>query len=160
MRLISYLINKYLLVRPRYEILRTLNIMMSPSPNFSQSNDRKIRCIVLHGTASSTTESTLRHFADRLTGVSAHYVVGKDGGIHQCVNLDKIAWHAVKSSWRGYDGVNKFSLGIELVNREDGKDDYPFCQVNACLTLCFALCIMYGLDTDSVTTHKAIASGR
>lgn len=43
-------------------------------------------------------------------------VIERDGSIIQCVNFEKVAWHAGKSSWHGLVGLNKYSIGIELAN--------------------------------------------
>jgi len=60
--------------------------------------------------------------------VSAHFVVRRDGELVQFVSCDERAWHAGRSSWRGRDGCNDFSIGVELEGLEgDAFDDrqYP-----------------------------------
>jgi len=60
--------------------------------------------------------------------VSAHFVVRRDGGLLQFVSCDDRAWHAGRSSWRGREGCNDFSIGIELEGLEgEAFDDrqYP-----------------------------------
>jgi N-acetyl-anhydromuramyl-L-alanine amidase AmpD len=55
--------------------------------------------------------------------VSAHYIIDREGAIWRCVAEDKKAWHAGVSCMPdpsdGREGVNAFSLGIELVGNED-----------------------------------------
>jgi N-acetyl-anhydromuramyl-L-alanine amidase AmpD len=64
--------------------------------------------------------------------VSAHYVVGKDGEVVKMVPLSEAAWHAGRSRHPvGGGAVNLRSVGIELVNRNDGKDPYPAAQIDA-----------------------------
>lgn len=48
--------------------------------------------------------------------VSAHLVLDRPGNITQLVPFNTIAWHAGKSSWKGREGLNKYSIGIEIVN--------------------------------------------
>lgn len=53
--------------------------------------------------------------------VSAHFLIGERGRIRQLVALDRRAFHAGVSEWC-YQGemvgdVNRYSIGIELVNR-------------------------------------------
>ena len=54
-------------------------------------------------------------------------MIGRAGEIVQTVPFNKKAWHAGKSSWGNLDGMNQYSIGIELVNagklrkRSDGK---------------------------------------
>ena len=60
--------------------------------------------------------------------VSAHFLVRRDGELVQFVSCDDRAWHAGRSSWRGREGCNDFSIGIELEGLEgDAFDDrqYP-----------------------------------
>lgn len=157
---LNYLWQKYIVVKPSYDIIDTLKISPSRSPNFNVDKDRKVKCIVLHNTGSDSLSSTLKWFGDRLSGVSAHYVIDKDGSVTQCVALKDVAWHAGKSSWRGLNAVNRISLGIELVSKEMDGTDITKAQADACLTLCWVLLDMYGLDADSITTHKDICPDR
>src|ERR1700712_1204227 len=50
--------------------------------------------------------------------VSAHFLVRRNGQVIQFVSCDSRAWHAGKSSWRGRDDCNDFSIGIELEGLE------------------------------------------
>jgi N-acetyl-anhydromuramyl-L-alanine amidase AmpD len=64
--------------------------------------------------------------------VSSHFTIGKDGSIVQNVSTFKRAWHAGKSvDAAGRNNVNDYSIGIELVNLDDGKDAYPEAQIQA-----------------------------
>lgn len=47
---------------------------------------------------------------------SAHVIVDRDGSITQLVHFNEEAWHAGRSTWGKRKGLNKFSLGIEIVN--------------------------------------------
>jgi N-acetyl-anhydromuramyl-L-alanine amidase AmpD len=53
--------------------------------------------------------------------VSAHYLIARDGTIHHLVEENKVAYHAGKSKMPEWvekpprEGVNEFSLGIELI---------------------------------------------
>ena len=75
------------------------------------------RFVVVHytgGTRFEGAESTLTAKDDRY--VSAHLLIGRDGAREQLVRLDRVAYHAGRSRWRGLDGLNAYSIGIELVN--------------------------------------------
>jgi AmpD protein len=50
--------------------------------------------------------------------VSAHFLVRRDGALVQFVSCDARAWHAGRSSWRGRDNCNDYSIGIELEGLE------------------------------------------
>jgi N-acetylmuramoyl-L-alanine amidase len=72
--------------------------------------------IVLHYTAQTSTDGAVRSLSDPARKVSAHFVLGRDGELVQLVPLNKVAWHAGRSSWKGRSGYNKYSIGIEIVN--------------------------------------------
>lgn len=50
--------------------------------------------------------------------VSAHFLLRRDGELVQFVAVDKRAWHAGESRWRGRDRCNDFSIGVELEGDE------------------------------------------
>jgi AmpD protein len=56
--------------------------------------------------------------------VSSHLLIRRDGRLIQYVPLDKRAWHAGRSSFRGRDQCNDFSIGIEL----EGTDDQAYTE--------------------------------
>ena len=88
--------------------------------------------IVIHSTVIPTLEATTRAFQRESSQVSAHYSIGKDGSIVQNVSTFERAWHAgVSKDVRGKENLNHFSVGIELVNLNDGKDPYPAAQLDA-----------------------------
>jgi N-acetylmuramoyl-L-alanine amidase len=77
----------------------------------------KPKIVVMHFTYGGSARSSAKWFADRSNrGSSAHIVIDRDGSIIQCVNFEEIAWHAGPSSWRGLNGLNQYSIGIELAN--------------------------------------------
>ena len=129
-----------------------------PSPN---CDDRPagtdINCIVLHSTVEPTTEGTEQIFLNRTTKVSAHFVVGKDGRVIQMVPIEKRAWHAGKSLLEGQTDVNNFSVGIEMVNLNDGKDPYPREQVEAVAGLIRFIRSRYNVPDSRIISHAAVA---
>lgn len=75
------------------------------------------KIVVIHFTAGGSAKSSANWFSSpQNTNSSAHVVIERDGSIIQCVSFDTVAWHAGKSSWRGLNGLNKHSIGIELAN--------------------------------------------
>jgi N-acetylmuramoyl-L-alanine amidase len=72
---------------------------------------------VIHFTGGGSARSSAAWFGDpRNRGSSAHVVIERDGSVIQCVPFDRQAWHAGVSSWRGLNGLNRWSWGIELAN--------------------------------------------
>jgi len=51
--------------------------------------------------------------------VSAHFLIRRAGELVQFVPLERRAWHAGVSSWRGRARCNDFSVGVELEGTED-----------------------------------------
>lgn len=86
-----------------------------PSPNFSNRNS-EVFCSIVHFTAGGSTRGTLSWLANRDSKVSAHAVIGRQGGIYEMVDLDKAAWHAGRAKSPFGTNVNSHSIGIELCN--------------------------------------------
>jgi len=76
----------------------------------------KPRFVIIHYTANGSARGTVDHFKNPANKVSAHLVVGHDGDVTQMVAFNERAWHAGRSSWMGRDGLNAYSVGIEIVN--------------------------------------------
>lgn len=59
-------------------------------------------------------------------GVSAHYVIGRQGALYRLVSEEKRAWHAgvsaLPEAFGRRAGVNDFSIGIEIIGSEDFTD--------------------------------------
>ena len=91
-----------------------------PSPNFGDRGGAEVSILVIHYTAMSSVESTIKRFSETSSQVSAHYVISRHGEIFQMVDEDKRAWHAGVSFWDGIKNVNSYSIGIELDH--DGID--------------------------------------
>jgi len=92
--------------------------MILPNIRFIPTKNRGAKitpaAIVIHYTAGGTTEGAVTTFLN--AGVSAHFVIGRDGAVTQMVDTDVAAWHAGVSVWNGRRELNQWSVGIELVN--------------------------------------------
>ena len=134
-----------------------VDISWIQSPNYDQrSRIEYVDTIVVHSTAGGTLESVARWFANPESKVSAHFTIGKDGSIVQSVSTFCRAWHAGVSIDRlGREHVNDFSIGIELVNANDGKDPYPSRQVEVLGFLIKTLCRRF--DLKYIVSHEFIA---
>jgi N-acetylmuramoyl-L-alanine amidase len=107
------------------------------SPNFdarplSADNDLppQIDTIVLHATELPVYELVEAVFMSLDYKVSSHYTIDRDGTIYSHVDESQRAWHAGASLMPdGRQRANDFSIGIELVNANDGIDPYPKSQV-------------------------------
>lgn len=98
------------------------------SPNFGDRKGHAVDMLVMHYTAMSDLDATLRRLCDAKAQVSAHYLISRDGEIFRLVSEDKRAWHAGVSAWRDITDVNSYSIGIELdhVGVDDAGDFVPY----------------------------------
>ena len=91
--------------------------------------------------------------------VSAHFVIYRGGRVIQFVSTDMRAWHAGVSSFKGRDGCNDFSIGIEM----EGTDDTPYSdeQYASLTRLTMTLQQHYPkISVTNITGHSDIAPGR
>jgi N-acetylmuramoyl-L-alanine amidase len=72
--------------------------------------------IVMHFTASGSARGSIDWLSRPQAKASAHLVIGPDGVVTQMVDLNETALHAGRSSWKGLNGLNSHSVGIEMVN--------------------------------------------
>lgn len=141
------------------------------------------RYIVLHDTeGSGSPESVIDYWDGSGDGVAAHFVIGRDGHVVQCVPLDEIAHHAGYGdaghnelfgvtdesrddragtvpigSWAPDYGMNSYSIGIELVHI-GGREDYPDAQLAALDRVIALIDAHYGFECD-IIDHKAWRTG-
>ena len=141
------------------------------------------RYIVLHDTeGDSGPEDTVAWWAGNGNLVAAHFVVGKDGHIVQCVPLVCLAHHAgygdtghnelygieedgrddmlgtvpIGSNFADY-GMNAWSVGIEIVH-VGGSGPYPEEQLEALDGLIAYIDAYFGVECQ-IIDHKAWRSG-
>ena len=135
----------------------------APSPN---QDDRPpgtpIDTIVLHYTGMRSAQDAIDRLRDPAAKVSSHYVVEEDGRIWHLVPEHRRAFHAGVSHWRGHDGLNGRSVGIEIVNpgHEWGYRPFPALQMAAVCDLCLAIQARHPIDPRHVVGHSDIAPDR
>lgn len=134
-----------------------------PSPNVdARPLDMPVSCIVLHATVMTKVEDTVKAFLDPKRKISAHFVIGKQGEVIQMVPVELRAWHAGISQLDGMEHVNDYSVGIEMVNRNDGKDPYTEAQMLAVAGIIRFVRSRYAIPDARLVSHAEIAlpSGR
>jgi N-acetylmuramoyl-L-alanine amidase len=119
---------------------------------------RKPNFVVIHHTAQNSCEQTLRTFTISKTQVSAHYVICREGKVHQMLNDYMRAWHAGSGSWGKLTDVNSASIGIELDN--NGHEAFSDAQMNALMALCKTLKQKHSIPAANFIGHADIAPGR
>jgi AmpD protein len=88
--------------------------------------------------------------------VSAHFLIRRDGAVIQFVPVERRAWHAGVSCWRGRERCNDFSVGIELEGTEE--DRFTDAQYRALTDLVRRL--RSELPIRDVAAHSDVAPGR
>lgn len=88
--------------------------------------------------------------------VSSHFLIDRQGHVHQFVGINQRAWHAGVSSAMGRAGFNDFSIGVELLG--DIYSPYAYPQLNAFNVLLSSLKSSYPLKF--AFAHSEIAPGR
>lgn len=113
------------------------DMLRRPSPNYDdRPNGIQVDTVVLHATVLDSLEETCRHFESPDSAVSSHYTIDRDGTAVCHVEESKRAFHAgVSRMPDGREAANDFSIGIELVNLNDGLDPYPEAQLDALRSL-------------------------
>lgn len=149
-----------------------MEIINSPSPNFSESTLPKTT-LVIHKTL-GLMPGTLEWLRSQHSQVSSQYLITKKGEIHQLVQNGDMAWHSgriynpsnrakkvmLKTSWGSYINPNKYCIGIEneaLINNEPTKE-----QLEANIWLFKTLkddpSVNFNGNPDHFITHKDITS--
>jgi AmpD protein len=88
--------------------------------------------------------------------VSSHFLVRRDGALVRCVPVQRRAWHAGASSWRGRSCCNDFSVGVEL----EGADDAPFEDAQYAALAALLAQLRAELPLRAIAGHSEIAPGR
>jgi AmpD protein len=88
--------------------------------------------------------------------VSAHFLVRRDGALVQFVPLQRRAWHAGLSHWRGAERCNDFSVGVEL----EGTDRASFTDAQYRCLAGLARALAARLPLRACAAHSDVAPGR
>ena len=93
------------------------------------------------------------------SNVSCHYFIDEIGHITKIVPEEFSAWHAGKSSWKNLKFVNKFSIGIELVNpgHEFGYRKFSKKQIYTLKKISKKLISKYNIVSSNIVGHSDIA---
>lgn len=83
---------------------------------------------------STVLQATINWFANSTSNASAHFVIDRDGTIHRCVPVSRVAWHAgvvdkPMYSWMSEWNPNQITVGIELLG--DTVTPYEMVQYQA-----------------------------
>jgi AmpD protein len=88
--------------------------------------------------------------------VSSHFLIRRDGEVVQFVPVERRAWHAGASSWRGRGRCNDFSVGIEL----EGTDEDLFSNEQYTALAALLRSVQKQLPVRAIAAHSEVAPGR
>lgn len=142
--------------QPLHELKEDYDEVFKSSPN--QSGTIKPKFIVLHHSSGSH-DGTKSWILNSNSKVSYHYLIASDGSRTQFVGDTKKAWHAGKSSYKGYWGLNSHSVSISFygdTNQRTPSDT----EIDSAAKKCIYLMNKFNLGVEKVITHKMIAPKR
>jgi N-acetylmuramoyl-L-alanine amidase len=134
------------------------------SPNFD-SNKRKtkqIKFLIFHYTGMRKESDAISRLTNIQSEVSSHYLIQRNGTINVMVPDLYVAWHAGKSSWKGFKSLNKNSIGIEISNpgHEHTYVNFSKKQIKSILYLSKTLIKKYNIQSSNILGHSDIAPFR
>jgi len=88
--------------------------------------------------------------------VSSHFLVRRDGEGVQFVPVERRAWHAGASWWRGRSRCNDFSIGIEL----EGTEEEAFTDPQYSTLSALVRDLQSKFPIRDVAAHSDVAPGR
>lgn len=130
----------------------------------SETRKVPVQALILHHTGGNLAGSY-----DVLQGrksshrVGIHYLVTDENPprIIAMVPETKVAYHAGKSAWRQFDGLNQPSIGIEIINLDGNIHPYPAAQQELVAKLCADILRRHpAILPTEVLAHSDIAIGR
>jgi N-acetylmuramoyl-L-alanine amidase len=147
--------------RKRFFLKKEAKTFVSPNHD-ERPADEPVDILVLHYTGMQSAEAAIARLCDPASRVSSHYVVEEDGTIWCLVPEARRAWHAGISFWRGHEGLNGRSVGVEIVNpgHEWGYRPFPGVQMDAVRALCAGILSRHPIPARNVVAHSDIAPDR
>ncbi len=130
----------------------------APSPNFGERlGVSKPGLVVMHYTALEL-DATLARLCDPGIEASTHFVIDRSGAVYALVSVEKRAWHAGRSDFRGITDVNSHSVGIDLVFVPDTDIKYSEEQYKTLKLLLAALRKQFRFKAQDVVGHEEVAT--
>ena len=132
---------------------KSLNYSKNPRPL------RNIRFLIIHYTGMQSARVSMNKLKNPNSKVSCHYFIERNGNIYRMVSDNKIAWHAGKSKWKGFNNLNKYSIGIEIQNKGHffGYQNFTKKQIFSLIKLIKILIKKYKIKKENVLGHSDIA---
>jgi len=123
--------------------------------NYRKAYNKKNKYIVIHYVGGEGgAEANCRYFEKVYRGASAHYFVGHEGEIWQCVEDKNTAWHCGGKKY--YSRCrNTNSIGVEMCCRKDSNGNWYFedATVTSTIGLVKELMKKYKIPVENVIRH-------
>jgi len=136
-------------------------IKSNKSSNYSKNPRplRNIHFLIIHYTGMQSARVSMNKLKHPKSKVSCHYFLERNGNIYRMVSDNKIAWHAGKSKWKGFNNLNKYSIGIEIQNKGHffGYQNFTKKQIFSLIKLIKILIKKYKIKKENVLGHSDIA---
>lgn len=120
-----------------------------------QNLSRKIDFLILHHIEAISVEDAVIQLCEH--EVSSHFIIDEEGRIFSLVDENNIAYHAGFSFWKGFEGLNKNSIGIEFINSSPFTKKFTTKQMQAGVELCQYLVKKYRIEVKNILGHSDIA---
>ena len=141
-----------------------LNLTKKYSINFNEVKRLKksIKFIIIHFTGMKNESEAIHRLCDSNSKVSSHYFIKNNGSLLQLVPDLYEAWHAGKSSWKNFNSLNKYSIGIEINNpgHNHGYKNFKNNQIKTLKKILKYLMTKYHINSENVIGHSDIAPNR
>ena len=141
--------------------MNNLNVLLRNSPKFKTKirSNKGIKIIVIHYTGMQSEVDALNRLTDFKSKVSCHYLINEKGQIISIIPDNYTAWHAGKSRWGKLSSLNKYSIGIELVNtgHDFGYKKFRKKQILALIRLIKKLIKKYNIKKKNIVGHSDIS---
>lgn len=125
--------------------------------NYEKGNGKQNKYIVIHYVgATGGAEANCKYFLSNFRGASAHYFVGHQGEVWQCVEDKDIAWHCGAKTYKHAYCRNYNSIGIEMCCKKssiDGSWYFEEDTIKSTIELVKELMNKYSIPVGNVIRH-------
>lgn len=137
--------------------IMNINKLLTTVNYENTNNASRVKYIVIHyvGATGGAKDNCL-YFQNTYRAASAHYFVGHNGEIWQCVDDADVAWHCgTNGTYKHASCRNANSIGIEMCCRQgaDGKWYFEDATVSSTIELTKMLMKKYNVPASNVIRH-------
>lgn len=115
---------------------------------------RKVDFLIFHHVAATSAIDAIDQFLHYK--VSSHFLIDEAGVVYELVDENDIAYHAGISHWKGFEGLNKNSIGIEFVNSQPFEKKFSEVQMRSGVELAKSLILKHKIPPQNILGHSDI----